>query len=1352
MTRTLANIDAFPASFRGEMSKTILAVCLTAVCAFPLFGAAPYRVHDINTTWSDAPRSSSPRRFLDIGGRALFAAASDEGEELWVTDGTPDGTKMVRDINPGPGDSSPLFFPFGTSALFFATDALHGRELWRTDGTPAGTSLVKDITPGPASAIDLDRAVLQDGKLIFAVRSPANGQPATLWSSDGTPAGTKLFFTYKPETGVAGGIYDLTAVNRRIVVRSTDGLWSTDGTSSQLLFKNMSLNDPLIVLGGRLFFIGEDINIGVGLYVTDGTKAGTRLVYVRTPPPYETTASLGMTPLPNGVMFNGSTGGVNTNLFVSDGTESGTHILGGFPSRAGSNNQLLDPAAPQVNGFTYFIYYDQLWRTDGTDAGTTRVAPQLSGISNVEAVGHIVYFAGAEAGAADVTLRAYDTASGVLRTVYASNGQPLVFSNRFAPFGDKTVFDGELRRGDGEPWITDGTSSGTFELAEIAPNAPASSNPATLVAAGDSLVFSATADGTQRGLWRTDGTDKGTTQIRGTFPSSYFERKRFSWRDRAYVKTDTELWSIDSAGTVSKPSPTTDSSIGRDIAPGPDAIYIAGYSANFIRWDGVSAKGEVFYGGDLRDNVLVDDFIGKPVFGGYQVLAFLENGQPETMWQWGGTFYITRPVVAGGYVYVLATDDKHLEVWRSDGTPTGTEMVVSVPDVRIDHENQIVMAAGTRIFFFATDAEHGRELWTTDGTVTGTHITKDIAPGATSSALTLLARLGDRLLFTADDGTTGREPWITDGTPEGTKLVKDIFPGKSGSRIFYAVVLEGRAYFEASAADGTQSLWQSDGTEAGTTSVTDLFNSEGGHQLTVAGGRVYYTNSDDAGNELWALPVDPVSRLTIADLRMQEGEVARFAVTLTHPSDRRITVDYTTNDVTATAGSDYAASSGSLVFEAGETRKEIAIQTIADALDENYEVFRVTLKNPAGAEIDRAVGSALIEGPTPAGDLQLFAELRPHPGDSISTPFVKVKNNGPATIANTTLQFTITPVSDGLQKTSVRDLTTGAEATWKDLSDYRAFVRGFWWASATTTQRDSNLANNTVIGQFARDKTGGILSFAPAALHPDETAFLEVAASNLNSSMTAVSSNASVASVGALTFEPMRATATLTARSAGTATISVAGVGEITLSVLQPGEALKLSASINASTACCAQVGHDFAIYITLLGLTPSGARPTGTLSIEEGSELRGTATVGQSFTTLPIDPGATGRHSYTIRYSGDANFSEQSAPWTVDTSMGDPKIELTAQDLPDGQTKITLTITGSPLATPTGTVSFNEIGQPALSFAVTAVRPGVVSASRTFQFSPGHHTVSAVYAGNGNYSPASAQITVGPRRRTTPH
>ena len=93
------------------------------------------------------------------------------------------------------------------------------------------------------------------------------------------------------------------------------------------------------------------------------------------------------------------------------------------------------------------------------------------------------------------------------------------------------------------------------------------------------------------------------------------------------------------------------------------------------------------------------------------------------------------------------------------------------------------------------------------------------------------------------------------------------------------------------------------------------------------------------------------ARIQVADAKAREGkhESLDFAVTLSRAASGEVSVDYATADGTATAGEDYTAVSGTLVFAAGETAKTVRVPLLDDAVDEGDETFLLRLSNPRGA-------------------------------------------------------------------------------------------------------------------------------------------------------------------------------------------------------------------------------------------------------------------------------------------------------------------------------------------------------------------------------------------------------------------
>ncbi len=142
---------------------------------------------------------------LVINNKLIFEGyTSTTGNELWSTDGTVANTILLKDINPGTTGSNPGFVydenynytPFKGKYYFTADDG-GGSELWCTDGTPGGTTLTKDINPG-------DDGVQNNGSFFYTTTgiyfTEDNGYLSELglWVTDGTTEGTTEIQGYNP--------------------------------------------------------------------------------------------------------------------------------------------------------------------------------------------------------------------------------------------------------------------------------------------------------------------------------------------------------------------------------------------------------------------------------------------------------------------------------------------------------------------------------------------------------------------------------------------------------------------------------------------------------------------------------------------------------------------------------------------------------------------------------------------------------------------------------------------------------------------------------------------------------------------------------------------------------------------------------------------------------------------------------------------------------------------------------------------------------------------------------------------------------------------------------------------------
>ena len=132
--------------------------------------------------------------------------------------------------------------------------------------------------------------------------------------------------------------------------------------------------------------------------------------------------------------------------------------------------------------------------------------------------------------------------------------------------------------------------------------------------------------------------------------------------------------------------------------------------------------------------------------------------------------------------------------------------------------------------------------------------------------------------------------------------------------------------------------------------------------------------------------------LSVGTVSISEGDsgtkTATFTVTLSAAATADVTVDYSTVDGTATAGSDYAATSGSLTFAAGETSKTVSVTINGDTTVEANETFTLHLANSAGATITTADGTGTITNDdaviTRIHDIQGAQHTSPLVGQSVT--------------------------------------------------------------------------------------------------------------------------------------------------------------------------------------------------------------------------------------------------------------------------------------------------------------------------------------------------------------------------------
>ncbi len=408
-------------------------------------------------------------------------------------------------------------------------------------------------------------------------------------------------------------------------------------------------------------------------------------------------------------------------------------------------------------------------------------------------------------------------------------------------------------------WRTDGTPGGTiplrFPFNDEGPT-DAYASPET----GAVFITACSSRGCR--LWRSDGTPGGTVLLRHA-DSHPFENPRdlALWRGKLYFVADhqgtdgltqTGLWSTDGtpAGTL----------FVADLQEGDFSTRVVATPSHLFFTSGPSGEDLWVTGGTPGDARRLYDF--PPPSCSPPPLDGCDPPSVDTLAAFGDAVYFeTQRTGHGG------------EIWRSDGTETGTGPLLELPGAG---QIQELQPLGGRWIFSVSPPGGPAALWTADGGLTQASPLTGCDEGCPDFAGFIDVLANGAWLFAGTDAAHGTEPWITDGTGPGTRRLADACPGScSGLRVVggYSNGLGGEGgltWFHAySSADEQEidgdELWVTDGTAGGTRRVST------GHVQGIGflGGLTLYgvTNAKRSTSDLWALDEALGSTHRVAVLR-----------------------------------------------------------------------------------------------------------------------------------------------------------------------------------------------------------------------------------------------------------------------------------------------------------------------------------------------------------------------------------------------------------------------------------------------------------------------------------------------------
>jgi len=399
-----------------------------------------------------------------------------------------------------------------------------------------------------------------------------------------------------------------------------------------------------------------------------------------------------------------------------------------------------------------------------------------------------------------------------------------------------------------ELWKSDGTFEGTVLFMNM--NENRNSFPDNIISAGEDYFYFSTsyssADRKESGtrLWRSDGTESGTEKVMDWDNKLETYVNNFNMvGDNLYFfgdsinERDFELWKSDGTetGTISLMNVYPDSCFSDDypllgiqnwlIVPFRSTLYFTSMN-NDCTWELLKTDGTVE--------------------GIEKILDFKEA--PKALFVSSDTLFFD-------------TED---DLWKSDGTKSGTEIVKDIILVSKSSQSEGFVSINGELVFSVDNLIHGDELWKSYGTDFGNYFDRGIYLEDRDKVIfshsfpSDFVAFKDAVYFIADDRIFGNELWKSDGTEAGTILVKDIYPGNKGSMFYYDSIIAGeKLYFVADDGIHGRELWESDGTEAGTKMVMDIFPGEEGSSpsyLIILGDTLFFDADDPThGDELWFL-------------------------------------------------------------------------------------------------------------------------------------------------------------------------------------------------------------------------------------------------------------------------------------------------------------------------------------------------------------------------------------------------------------------------------------------------------------------------------------------------------------------
>lgn len=512
----------------------------------------------------------------------------------------------------------------------------------------------------------------------------------------------------------------------------------------------------------------------------------------------------------------------------------------------------------------------ELWRSDGTDAGTWLVKDIAPGTADSSPrdfviVGSHLYFTAANATFGRELWRTDGTTSGtvIMKNIRSgANGSDP--RNRVNANG-KLFFSADDGVNGRELWKSDGTASGTNMVKNLytAAGGDGLASNSEIVAIGSTVYFAGFTSQTGTELYKSNGTSTGTSLVRDVDDTSQFFGP-LSSSPTQLTRVSTLMYFVaDSTDGTTNAGPTLFLSNG--TFNGTRRLFRANFGDDITAVTAIGASVYFASGGSLYRTTTVNGFIVAATvrtglgeiteltaFGNVVMFSLKTTTNRGQLWRTDGTSVGTFPI-SDFSTSSRVPQELHLwnsslyfrverEVWKSGGTPATTSKIADFNFGAAVHG-----ATTAWLFLSGNDA-----LVRSSGSAAGTAPVQAVETfGSTPSNL---VGLGDNLYFTANDGIHGKELWRSEST--FVSMVSDLMPDEASSNPAELTVFRNMLYFVATTSQG-RSLWKTTRGTFGDETTLAHANLRGNFDpksLTVVGDSLYFTaTTSTAGRELWRI-------------------------------------------------------------------------------------------------------------------------------------------------------------------------------------------------------------------------------------------------------------------------------------------------------------------------------------------------------------------------------------------------------------------------------------------------------------------------------------------------------------------